>query len=442
MKETDFIPLEKGVSENIKGLYLINELGEIKRISDGRIFSVMKNLHKGGDGYPRVHLPVPNKPREVYLIHRLIAFNFIPNDDPENKTYVDHLDRNKQNFKKSNLLWKDSSSNMKNREFKRKETDRLIFLKKDVVTRNIVEVLRSEVVGKEARQSIYNSERNNVPYLGYYWETIDLRLEIFYNKFGLPSVWKRIKRFKISEVYCSDNGLIKFKNKGGNFEITPGHKNEAGYLIFNCEKKGYRVHRLVYETFMNNGEMLDTSVEIDHWSTDVEDNSTNNLRLCHSHRENINNPKTLENLGRPVSMFSIFGKYLRTFKSLTDAYNFLGCKSNNSRLTCICSGTSKSLVYRSYLWSYSNSEINIREEMKTRLIFQYDQSKNLINVYNKNRCYSEIEKWSKEHGIKFEKFYISKYIDTGKLAPDGHYYYHGPHEFTEGEGQNKNQDLK
>lgn len=414
MEDVEFIPLEKGVSENIKGLYLINEFGIIKRIKDGKIFSIVKNTHKGGDGYPKVYLTRSDNSRESYPIHRLIAFNFIPNDNPSEKSFVDHIDRNKQNFKKSNLRWVDSSNNMKNRKFNKKETNRLIFLKKDN-NKNIIEVLYPKDIKDSCRQSIYESEKYDTTYLGYYWETIDLRLEIFYNKYGIPKIWRRISRFKKSEVYCSDNGLIKFKNSGGNFEKTPGHKNESGYLIFNCEKKGYRVHRLIYETFLNNDKILEPSIEIDHIDTNPENNSIENLRRCSSHKENINNPRTLENFGKSIYMFSSKGEHIKTFKSITDAYKFLGISIRSSMISKICSGKTEKLLFKSYFWSHNRDEKKIKEDIE-KFIFQYDKNKNLINAFT-----------------KINKLFILCHIDTEELAPDGYYYFHGPHEFTDEE---------
>jgi hypothetical protein len=64
------------------------------------------------NGYMYVNLYyAPKKARPVY-IHRLLGTHFI--DNPENKRYIDHKDRNRQNNKLSNLRWATASENTKN----------------------------------------------------------------------------------------------------------------------------------------------------------------------------------------------------------------------------------------------------------------------------------------------------------------------------------------
>ena len=62
------------------------------------------------NGYVRVILN-----RKQYLKHRLIALQFIENDDPEHKTEVDHINRNRSDYHIENLRWVTIAENSKNK---------------------------------------------------------------------------------------------------------------------------------------------------------------------------------------------------------------------------------------------------------------------------------------------------------------------------------------
>ena len=84
---------------------------------DGEIFSIKRNkLLKpqfDSNGYKYYKLSKNNKPKN-FTVHRLIAEYYIPN--PENKPFVDHIDRNRTNNSISNLRWATISENNLNRE--------------------------------------------------------------------------------------------------------------------------------------------------------------------------------------------------------------------------------------------------------------------------------------------------------------------------------------
>ena len=78
----------------------------IRRKGKDRIIKERVN----GDGYVICHLN-----GKQYMKHRVVALQFIDNDDPEHKTQVDHIDHNRANNLVSNLRWTTPSENNKNR---------------------------------------------------------------------------------------------------------------------------------------------------------------------------------------------------------------------------------------------------------------------------------------------------------------------------------------
>ena len=78
----------------------------IRRISNGYVPKESYNK----DGYVRVCLNgVPQ------LKHRLIANQFIPNDDPIHKTQVDHIIQDRDDYHISNLRWVTPKQNSENK---------------------------------------------------------------------------------------------------------------------------------------------------------------------------------------------------------------------------------------------------------------------------------------------------------------------------------------
>jgi hypothetical protein len=87
------------------GIYAVSNLGNVISRKNGKI----KVLRTGTttSGYRKVHLNAKGFP-----VHRLIADAFIPN--PENKPFVDHINRNCTDNRIENLRWATRSENLAN----------------------------------------------------------------------------------------------------------------------------------------------------------------------------------------------------------------------------------------------------------------------------------------------------------------------------------------
>lgn len=94
-----------------EGLYEVSSAGDVMSLDRFIIYSDgTKHLHKGrmlsigtdNHGYQSVVLSM-NKRAKTYLVHRLVAEAFIPNEN--NLPEVNHRDENKSNNRADNLEW-------------------------------------------------------------------------------------------------------------------------------------------------------------------------------------------------------------------------------------------------------------------------------------------------------------------------------------------------
>ena len=89
--------------------YLIFRNGCILNINKKKFVKA----HTQTAGYKQIQLTDDWGKKHSFLIHRLLAINYI--DNPGEKTCVDHMDRNKQNNSLNNLRWVTYSENNHNR---------------------------------------------------------------------------------------------------------------------------------------------------------------------------------------------------------------------------------------------------------------------------------------------------------------------------------------
>ena len=113
--EGNFLPLE--YSNIKKGMYLINETGDIYSLKSNKILSKTSNK----DGYLKIGLQTEEGGRYVYGIATLVINTFIGNP-PENMIdpTIDHIDSNVTNNHYSNLRWLERGINSSIRKIKPK----------------------------------------------------------------------------------------------------------------------------------------------------------------------------------------------------------------------------------------------------------------------------------------------------------------------------------
>ena len=105
--------------KNYEKYYLVSNYGRIKALERDKKCNTgyMKTKERimkpncCNTEYERVGLVDDNHIRKYYLIHRLVAEAFIPNEN--NFTEVNHIDGDKHNNKSENLEWCNRSYNLK-----------------------------------------------------------------------------------------------------------------------------------------------------------------------------------------------------------------------------------------------------------------------------------------------------------------------------------------
>lgn len=91
-----------------EGLYQVSSLGNLRHIKNGRCRALKQHLTP--KGYYVAFL-CKGGVRRSYLVHRIIAREFIPN--PRGLNEIDHIDADRANNSLSNLRWVTHLENMK-----------------------------------------------------------------------------------------------------------------------------------------------------------------------------------------------------------------------------------------------------------------------------------------------------------------------------------------
>lgn len=334
--DAEFVPLKDGVDSVFWNKYEINKLGDIKCIQSGIITKSVKS--KNGH-YPRKSFRV-GEFKKAYLIHRLVAITFLV---PEpNKEEVDHIDRNKENYKLSNLRWSSRNENLLNREFSSR-MGKAKLLKLDE-SGQIVEEIDYFSILKKKRDYINQSIKDNKKAFGYFWKKEINELSDFIKEYNINLEKEQfIPILRFPKLLINKYGLIKRNN-----EYVVGWKDDKGYRKISIESHPYFIHRLVFETFSN--ALLSQNDVIDHIDTNTLNNTFTNLRKV-TQKENMNNELTKAKLSKKVLKYSLDGVLLGEFKTLTEACESIGIHRDNNCIKLCCEGKlSKSHGFK---WKYA-----------------------------------------------------------------------------------------
>ena len=151
--------------------------------------------------------------------------------------------------------------------------------------------------------------------------------------------WKDVENYE--DLYeVSDAGRVRNKITGR--ILKPGNHHKR-YLYVNLSKNGtyksHKVHRLVAEAFIPNP---NNQLQVDHIDENKTNNTVDNLRWV-SCQENIDH-----SLSKPVNQYTLDGRLLNTYKSISEASRITGVSSRSIYLNC----NGKINSARRYIWKY------------------------------------------------------------------------------------------
>lgn len=98
--------------------YEVSTYGRVRSLNYRRTgkIEILEQMENSKSGYLLINL-CKNGKSKMYYVHRCVACTFtdlIPNDNPTEKTEVDHIDRNRKNNHVSNLRWTTRQGNIDN----------------------------------------------------------------------------------------------------------------------------------------------------------------------------------------------------------------------------------------------------------------------------------------------------------------------------------------
>lgn len=320
--------------------YYISSLGRIKN-------KHKKILNPGisADGYLKPKLVNKDGKKIATIVHVLVAKIFIPN--PENKPYVDHINRVRHDNRVDNLRWATPSENSKNRNSSNKTGSRKV-IQMDL-NNNIIKIWKSTM---DAMRSL-NLKSNNISDVclgkaktcaGFKWKYFDEERD------EENEQWKEILP-DFPGYYISSHGRIKNKFKR---MLNPGIES-SGYInpvLMNKDGKKIklRLHILVAKIFIPNPE---NKPIVDHINRVKHDNRVDNLRWATpsencKNRDISNRPRG----GRKVNQYNMEGEFIASFSNILEAEKKTGV--NRCGIGYTCRGDQQSSG--NFIWEYADQE--------------------------------------------------------------------------------------
>ena len=168
-------------------------------------------------------------------------------------------------------------------------------------------------------------------------------------------VVKALPKIREGKLECLNNHSMDHRKSQRHYRehtIKPKFTSRYWYvaLTHNGIKKMYRVHRLVYKTFIGD---IPEGMIVDHIDGDRNNNNVHNLR-CVTQSENCRNPNTIQKRNKAVIMIHpITNKPIKEFSSIQQAEMYFGKlwkPGLPSHIGDVCNGKRKTCHNYKWIW--------------------------------------------------------------------------------------------
>ena len=279
---------KKIILDNEVTRWSVNELGQVRNDENGH-FLIGTTL----TGYQYINFRWKGKQKNK-SIHRLVAEAFLPN--PDNLPIVHHIDGNHFNNHLDNLQWVTAAEN------------------------------------RRYAASPCQDKARKIPEGGE-----DEEWRYFRDSIYQVSNYGRVKNTRTNRIMRGSYG------DDGYYRVELGLKNEA--------RRKFLVHRLVWETFVNNN--IDV---INHINGDKHDNRLINLENV-TQKENMQKATIETNAWnfRKVAQYDQEGNFIRVFSNASEAARTIGILPSSLRNTIRRKGHTRDGYYFEYIEEESSS---------------------------------------------------------------------------------------
>lgn len=345
---------------------IVNEIEwnyEISNLGNLRIKSNKKYRSLSTSDYVSIMLFKNNIPKKFY-IHVLVALSFVHNDDPINKTQVNHLNYNKHDNRSINLEWISSTNNNKHSHLKsnRKSNKKAILRYNLDNNKNIIpESVKEYESLKQAHDDGFGSRISKcltgeiLSACGYFWTYKEPQSH------KVPLTELDLSIFK--DIIGHSNYLISIDgrvyNKSRQRFLFP--QSVDGYFQIRIQNKSYRVHTLVINNFSNEIQ----SEVVNHKDGNKQNNHIDNLEYSTQSENSQHAYKTgLRKSHKSILQFDLNGNFIREFRTATEASISLG-KCIITEIGKSCKDPNFKKTSGGFKWRYKTEELIVKYNLKS-----------------------------------------------------------------------------